>query len=265
MTQHPPIVMIHGAFCGGWAFEAFRRPFERAGHAVHAPDLPGHAAGASRAEVQGLSVSRYAEAVVELCGGLSGPPILVGHSLGGLIVQLAAMRAPARALILLAPSPPWGVPTATPEEAFAAASLHTLGPTGRRRSTRTEFWAGRYLFDRLGEKPRAAAFERLGPESGRALFETLNWWLDPMAATLVRPKDISAPVLAIAGGRDVISPPVTVEAVARRLSGEVKVFPAMGHWLVGEPGFEGVARACLNWLPKVLAGRRASEPVTAAG
>ena len=40
-----PIVMAHGAFCGGWAFEAFRQPFEAAGYDCLTPDLRGHGPG----------------------------------------------------------------------------------------------------------------------------------------------------------------------------------------------------------------------------
>jgi len=92
-------------------------------------------------------------------------------------------------------------------------------------------------------------FERMTPESGKALWQTLNWWLDPFMTTLVAPGAIGAPVLAIAGGRDVIHPPATVKQTAARLSADFRVFGEMSHWLPGEPGWEDVARACLEWLP----------------
>src|SRR5690242_12879925 len=63
----PTIVMVHGAFCGGWAFEAFRAPFEARGWTVLAPDLPGHA---DRQPVSGLSMSDYADSIVRLCAEL---------------------------------------------------------------------------------------------------------------------------------------------------------------------------------------------------
>ena len=102
----PTAIMIHGAFCAGWAFEAFREPFEARGWTVLAPDLPGHEPGGG---VAGLSMSDYARSVVRLCEGLPEPPVLIGHSMGGLVCQLAARRVKPAALALLAPSPPWGV------------------------------------------------------------------------------------------------------------------------------------------------------------
>ena len=63
----PTIVMTHGAFCAGWAFEAFRVPFEARGWTVLTPDLPGHGKDGS---VAGLSMSDYATALVRLCENL---------------------------------------------------------------------------------------------------------------------------------------------------------------------------------------------------
>ena len=103
-----PVVLVHGAFCGGWVFERFREPFEAAGHVVLSPDLRGHGPGGSTA---GVGMRDYASDVAALCKALPEPPILIGHSMGGLVAQLAAAHAPLHALILLAPSPPWGVRT----------------------------------------------------------------------------------------------------------------------------------------------------------
>ncbi len=238
--------MVHGAFCAGWAFERFREPFEAAGHRVVAPDLPGH--GGDGASVMGLSMSDYARAVRGVVEAQGEPPILIGHSLGGLIAQMAATRARVSGLILLAPSAPWGVTGSTAEEAISAVSLYALGPYWALAVDPDYPAARRYLFDRMPRALRRDAFARLVPESGRALWETLNWWLDPFATTLVRAGGMRAPVLAIAGALDAIHPAATVRATAHRIGGETLVFPGMSHWLVGEPGWEDVAGACLDWI-----------------
>lgn len=143
-------------------------------------------------------------------------------------------------------------------------SLHVLGPYWSLAIEPDRFSARRYLFDRLDEPARTAAFARLTAESGRALFETLNWWLDPFAAALVPAGAIVAPTLAIAGGRDALTPVATVEAVARRLGGETRVMPSMGHWLIGEPGWEEVAESCLAWLARARSGERAGRGLIVA-
>jgi pimeloyl-ACP methyl ester carboxylesterase len=242
-----PVVMVHGAFCGGWVFERFREPFEAAGHTVITPDLPNH--GKDSSSVAGLSMIDYARAVADICAACDEPPILVGHSMGGLVAQLAAARTPVAGLVLLAPSPPWGVSGASMEEAVSAVSLYALGPYWLQAIDPDYALAKLYSLDRMEKEDRKAVFSRMVPESGRALWQTLNWWLDPFMTTLVPPGAISAPVLAIAGGRDVIHPPATVKQTAARLSADFHVLRDMSHWLPGEPGWDEVAQICLDWMP----------------
>jgi pimeloyl-ACP methyl ester carboxylesterase len=243
-----PIIMVHGAFCGGWVFDAFRKPFEEAGHVVTAPDLVGHEPGAKRQAVAGRSMSEYAGAIAELCASQAEPPIRIGHSLGGLICQLAAAKADLAGMVLLAPSPPWGVHGSSLEEAVSAVSLFALGPYWAMAIDPDYPAARRYLFARLPRADRRSTFARMTAESGRALWETLNWWLDPFATTLVTRASGRAPVLAIAGSLDAIHPAATVEATSRRLGGTTVTLPGMGHWLPAEPGWESVAETCLDWI-----------------
>ena len=242
----PPVIMVHGAFCGGWAFDAFRAPFEAAGHAVLTPDLCGRRGGARAT----ASMTDFAGGIADLIRQQSQAPILVGHSLGGLVAQLAAARTPVRGLILLAPSAPWGVAGGSMEEAVSAVSLYGLGAYWLQAIEPDYTIARTYSFDRLAKADRKAVFARMVPESGRALWETLNWWLDPFMTTMVSAQLIAAPVLGIAGGKDLVHPPATVQRTVERLGGELKVFDEMSHWLPSEPGWERVAEDCLGWIAR---------------
>jgi len=239
-----PVIMVHGAFCGGWAFDGFRRPFEAAGHACLTPDLRGRGGSAAA----GLSMADYAADIAALIKAQPTAPILVGHSLGGLVAQLAATRAPVRGLILLAPSAPWGISGGSVEEAVSAVSLYALGPYWLQAIEPDYMTACAYSLDRMDRTARDAIYARMVAESGRALWETLNWWMDPFMTTSVEPGRIGAPVLAIAGGADRVHPPSTVKQTAERLGGEVRVFETMSHWLVAEPGWDAVADACVAWI-----------------
>jgi pimeloyl-ACP methyl ester carboxylesterase len=248
-----PVIMVHGAFCGGWAFESFRKPFEAAGHAVLTPDLRGHGDGTPSSAVVGLSMSDYAGAVADLVRAQPAPPILVGHSMGGLVAMMAAAKAEVAALVLLAPSPPWGIAGGTLEEAGSAMALYALGPFWAQAVEPDRFVAGLYSLDRMEPSAAQAVSKRMRAESGRALFETLNWWLDPFMTTSVSPGAIKAPVFAAVGERDLINPPSTVRQTAAKFGCAAHVFAGMSHWVIGEPGWEDVAAACLAWIGGVEA------------
>lgn len=241
----PTAVMIHGAFCAGWAFEAFREPFEAAGWTVLTPDLPGHQDGGS---VAGLSMSDYARSVVRLCETLPEPPVLVGHSMGGLVCQLAARRVKPAALALLAPSPPWGVSGSSIEEAITAFGVSIADPFWSSSVSPDRHLMRHHSLDRTPKARRDGVLARMRPESGRAVREVLNWWLDPFMTTSVGIGALPCPTIALVGGSDVVHPPATVRQTAERIGARFHCLPGMSHWLIGEEGWEDVAALVLDWL-----------------
>jgi pimeloyl-ACP methyl ester carboxylesterase len=242
------VVMTHGAFCGGWAFARFRRPFEALGWTVLTPDLRGHRPEDPEAAVAGLSMADYAGDLVRLCAGLPERPILIGHSMGGLVSQMAAARVRPRAMVLLAPSPPWGVSGSSLEEAVTAFAAPLVDPffTGAARPDLSLM--ARHSLDRLGEAERAAVLGRLKPESARAIREVLNWWMDPFMTTSV--SALPWPTGGGAGARDVVHSAATVRLSAARSGMAFREMAGMSHWLIGEPGWEEVAAYAIRWLSR---------------
>lgn len=245
------MLFVHGAFCGGWAFDRFRTAFETAGFETHAPDLPHHERGADLDALAAASVGDYADAIIAYAKTLRAPPILVGHSLGGLVVQLAARRAEAPALILLAPSAPWGVLPTTFDEHSNSFGLAMLGDYWNRPVPPDFRVARATTLDRLDREEARHTFARFVPESGRAVRDAVQWWLDHSMASAAPVAQINVPVLAMAGGRDRVNSASTVRRIAQRFpEGQAAYleFPDMSHWLIGEPGWESVAQAALDWL-----------------
>lgn len=253
MTGKAPIVMVHGAFCGGWAFDTFRAPFEAAGHQVLTPDLRGHGEGDPAEAVVGVSMTDYARDISALCDAQAQAPILMGHSMGGLVAALAARRTRLRGVVLLAPSAPWGVSGSSVEEAVTAVGLHMLGPFWAQAITPDRSLMRQYSLNRMLKPEREAIVARLHSESGRAIWETLNWWLDPFMTTSLGMGASKVPTLVLAGERDVVHPAATVRQTAQRIGGRYLELPGMSHWLLGEPGWEEVAEIALAWLEGVEA------------
>jgi pimeloyl-ACP methyl ester carboxylesterase len=246
-----PLVFVHGAFCGGWAFDRFRQPFEAAGFETHAPDLPFHHRDSDGVGLAQTGVRHYAKAIAAYCAELDGAPVLIGHSLGGLVAQMAATRMHAAALVLIAPSAPWGVLPTTLEETSGSLGLAMLGDYWR-RTVAPDYSVARHMtLDRLDGASARRTFARFVPESGRAVMEVMQWWIDPTAATAAPAYRINAPILGLAGGKDRVTPASTVRRIISRFPGSQAAFhefPEMSHWMIEEPGWEAVADLSMAWL-----------------
>jgi pimeloyl-ACP methyl ester carboxylesterase len=88
------MVLVHGAFAGAWCWEPTVAGLESAGHVVETLDLPG--AGDDRTPVEQIDLRAYADRVVSQLERSDEPAVLVGHSMGGMVITQAAALAPAR-------------------------------------------------------------------------------------------------------------------------------------------------------------------------
>jgi pimeloyl-ACP methyl ester carboxylesterase len=246
----PPVLMIHGAFCGPWSLEGLKQKFEAAGYAVTAPPLRFHDQTRSSAALATTGLADYAADLAEEITALGAAPILVGHSMGGLLAQMLAARMPVAALVLLAPSAPWGVSPTTLFEIGAAHSMHLQPGHWNQVLEPNRDVALAHSLDRLPRGMRDSVYGRFVAESGRAMFEVMNWALDFNQASAVDADAVTAPMLFLTGSDDKINPPSTVSNIAAlyRERATAEVLEGMGHWLIGEPGWEKLAERALGWL-----------------
>jgi pimeloyl-ACP methyl ester carboxylesterase len=245
-----PVLFIHGAFCGPWSLEGLQQKFEAAGYRCKAPALRFHDQARPPSALGTTGLADYAADLEDEIRALGKPPILVGHSMGGLLAQQLAARIPVAALILLAPSAPWGVPPTTLFEIGAAQAMHLQPGYWNMVLEPNRDVALAHSLDRLPRHMRDEVLDRLVPESGRATFEIMSWGLDLNHASEVDCDAVSAPLLFLTGSDDRINPPSTVARIAA-LYGEratAEVLDGMGHWLIGEPGWEQLAKRALKWL-----------------
>ncbi len=87
-------VLVHGAWHGGWCWEKLAPLLEARGHRVLAPDLPGH--GADRTPLAEVTLDAYTNRVCDVIRREPDPVVLVGHSMGGIVITAAAERIPER-------------------------------------------------------------------------------------------------------------------------------------------------------------------------
>lgn len=97
----PHLLLIHGAWAGAWCWEPIIGRLAKRGIVAEALDLPSHG---NRARRKDVSLATYVEAVVARLRRMSTPPVLVGHSFGGIVISQAAEQVPeaVAALVYLA-------------------------------------------------------------------------------------------------------------------------------------------------------------------
>lgn len=254
------IVLLHGAWVTPDFWGTFRTPFDAAGYAVHAPAWPlvgtSSAAKLNAAPPAGfgrLAIGRVADSFEAFIRTLDRPPILIGHSFGGLLVQLLLDRGLGAAGIALNPAPIRGaIPGPGALRAIAPVVLRRNGWNRPYAFTRERF--GRLFANAAPPELVDKAFaDFVIPAPGR-IFHQAALGL----GTGVRPERRRQPLLISGGDADrLISPRLSRAAyhIQSRATAptDYVCFPGRSHFLTNEPGWEEVAATALNWLRRLPA------------
>lgn len=248
--RRPPVLFIHGAFCGGWCFEGWVQKFRDAGFAALSPDLPEHGEGiaASGPGLCGMGLGDYLTALQRHIDSLAQKPVIIGHSMGGLLAQLLAARGQARAILLLASAPPAGILPQTAGEREAAQALMAAGPFWDTVLTADFDMAVLNSLTHIPEETRRPLFERFCQESGQALFETMFSMFDDKGSAHIAPGAVSCPVRVINGDGDVLTSMATARRIAARYHVEAEEVRGFGHFLIAEPGWQRLADDVISWI-----------------
>lgn len=244
-TSNPratPVVFVHGAWHGAWCWtEHFTKFFADHGYASYAIDLRGH--GASEGSVKWSRISHYVQDLRRLVLELATEPVIVGHSMGGLVVRQYLSRYRAAAGILMAPVPVTGAIGATmrvildhPGAFLRANTTLSLGPIVDDPDRAISLLFGPHM-DPIDANRYA---EMLQDESYPAYIE--------MIVDLPRASRIQDPILVLGADSDAIFSPAEIKATARAHDTRAVMYGGMGHDMMLEPGWEGPARAIIDWL-----------------
>lgn len=245
------VVMIHGMWAGPWCWAGYREMFEVAGWRCLVPPLPRHESDVRAgpdSHLGRLSLIDYADALAAQITAAGERPIVIGHSMGGLLAQMLAARGLARAAVLLAPAAPAGVWAIGPSVVRSFWGVLTTWAFWR-KPVRQTFEAASYsLLNRLPPDERRQVYGRFGPESGRVVFEIGLWLLDARHAARVDAQKVDCPMLVVGGREDRMTPPWASRRVARRYRATYREYEHHAHWLIGEPGWQEIAGEVLAWM-----------------
>ena len=237
--MRPPILFIHGAFTRARRWKPWLGYFTDAGYECLAPSLPAHDPP-DPARLASLTFADYLVAMTTACATLERPPIVIGHSMGGLIAQHVAAVTPCAGLVLVSSAPPWR--TGTTRQALPFVFSYVL-PVLAGGPIRANPRAALELV--LHDLPPAEQRE-LAPifafESGRA-YRTMVFGRAPIDDGAV-----TCPVLCLSGGADRLLKPAVGARLAAFYNADHLVFPGRGHSLVSESLLDTVAAEVSGWI-----------------
>ena len=272
------IVLIHGMWMTPRSWDNWVDHYADRGYRAIAPGWPGvkdpEETRRDPSALKGLGIKTVVDHYEEIIRGLDSPPIIIGHSFGGLFTQLLLDRGLGSAGVAIGTATPKGIillPASTLRAALPALK-NPFNRNGLCPLTPKQF---RYRFtNTLGQEESDAIYrEHYIPGTNRAFFEAAfasTSRNSPAAVNYANPA--RAPLLLICGGEDHISPPAVnkklVKLQSRASSAtELKVYPGHPHFMAGLDGWEELADTALNWsleLSGVTSPATPPAPTTAA-
>ncbi|WP_024440390.1 MULTISPECIES: alpha/beta hydrolase [unclassified Mycobacterium] len=243
---HPaPLLFVHGAWHAAWCWdENFLGYFADLGYRALAVSFRGHGSSSNDKPLRHCSVEDYVQDVRSVADELPVSPVVIGHSMGGLIVQKYLESRPAPAGVLMASIPPQG---------NYGSSLRWL----RHRPWQAIKMAvtGKSLpYINTPELAREKFFSPATPEhtvlecAARLQEDSARVSVDCLMLKLPHPKRVTTPLLVLGAEQDGAHTCKEVRATARAYGTEAEFFPRMGHNMMLEPGWEAVAERIHTWL-----------------
>lgn len=219
MADAKHVVLIHGSWSRGEQLAPARVAFEELGYAAHTPTLRHHdlPARAGATKVASLSLRDYTDDLVELVNSLDSPPLLVGHSMGGLLAQLVAARTRHAGVVAACPAPTAGILGAT-RTSVRAFLPHVLRPLSWTKPWYPPTFGQfrRWCAANQSEDVAREIYDGLVAESGRYLWELLLGAARLSKAAAVDFAAVTTPVLVVGAEFDRIVSPAIVRRTAAR-------------------------------------------------
>ena len=250
-THAVPLLFVHGAFARAQVWDEHFLPyFAQQGYQAHAVSLRGHGASAGHENMHQWGLADYVADLVQAVQTLDRSPVLIGHSMGGMVVQKYLESHPAPGVVLMASAPPqgllpslWGMAVGDPLLLYRLTLLQTFGP-----AFSTPDVLRQALFsDSTPDSQLLGYYSMLQQESQRASLDMLG--LDPLRLA----RDHGIPMLVMGAGRDAFFSTGLIKDVAQHYQTEAVIFPDMAHAMMLESNWEQAALHLLHWLNQQFA------------
>ena len=242
---HPvPLLFVHGGWHSASCWANFVDFFADAGYRAVALSLRGHGGSPTAKPFHACSIADYIDDVRATADNLGSHPVLIAHSLGGFVVQRYLESHHAPAAVLVASVPPQGVLglamriwSRHPWVSMRSLPVGNLtGFIGTTPLVREHLFSA-HTPDDIVESCAA----RVQPEPARASL------VDPLFRR-VKTTRVSTPMLVLGAADDGMVTKAEVRATAKAYNTDPEFFPDMGHNMMQESGWAGVAQRIHAWL-----------------
>jgi pimeloyl-ACP methyl ester carboxylesterase len=240
-----PLLFVHGMWHAAWCWSEYFLPyFAQLGYKSHALSFRGHGTSEGREQLRWTSVNNFVSDLAQVVDQLDSPPVLVGHSMGGLVVQKYLETHQAPAAVLLGSAPPKGLFPATLRIArrhpliflkvnLTFSLIHNVSTP--------ELYKEAFFSAGINGNELEKYHEQLQDESMRA-------YIDMLALNLPHPEKVNTPMLVLGATDDNMISSNEVKATAKLYNTHAKFFPNMGHAMMLDTGWQAVADSILDWL-----------------
>lgn len=246
-SSRPPVLFVHGAFAGAWMWTETFMPFlADAGFPCYAVSLRGHGGSQGHEQMEWHSIADYVDDVGTVIDWLGETPVLVGHSMGGFIVQKFLERHETPGAALVCSVPPQGLIASQfhllfqKPQLFAEINRIMAGDYTDTNTLREALFAGE-----VDEAMLAVWMSRMQAESHRAIWDMSMFSL-PNLHAMHRP-----PMLILGAEHDVLVPAFLVQSTGHTYGLPVHIFRGMGHAVTHEKEWPLVAAMLRDWLEEI--------------
>jgi non-heme chloroperoxidase len=250
------VLCLPGLFAGSWVFDDLLPLIAERGHSASSVSFRGHPPLPPMPTIGQQTVGDYLNDADAAARSLDRP-IVIGHSMGGLVALLLAARGLARAAVLLSPAPSRGISVLSP--AILARMLRYLPALLLSRAylpIAADLDA--LVLNMVPTEQRAALRDRFVPDSGRASREMA------LGIYAVRPSEVPVPTLVVGADQDRFIPLNVSRRMAQKYGAQFYVAKGHGHFLLAEPGWEKEAQVILDWIDTTGENRSSAEWINPA-
>jgi len=240
-----PLLFVHGAFSGAWIWADHFLPwFAARGVPAHALSLRGHGESAGHEGLSGWRLRDYVDDLARTIDRLGSLPVVVGHSMGGMVVQKYLQRRELPGAVLMASVPPHGLGAASLRMLMAEPQLYfqlgMLQAFGASRAHLDVILRAMFADPELAEDKRYL-LQFAHRESTAAVADMFG------ADALRIRRDLATPISVLGAAEDKLVSAVQLRATASAYAAPLTVFEGMGHAMMLERDWERVAAAVLDF------------------